>query len=117
MKRLFPSHCFLPRLCRKFVLTNCALFGIAFLLPAVQPAAPEQLPSYFKTGILDFESRVWAQTQIERVYYNHRIWPKENPQPKPEFESVLSRAVLREIVRDQVKKMNALEKFWNIAVT
>jgi len=31
---------------------------------------------------LSVEDRVRAQEAIERVYYNHRIWPKENPGPK-----------------------------------
>ena len=30
---------------------------------------------------LTFEDRVKAQEAIERVYWNHRIWPKENPEP------------------------------------
>jgi hypothetical protein len=30
---------------------------------------------------LTFEERVKAQEAIERVYYAHRIWPKENPTP------------------------------------
>ena len=29
-------------------------------------------------GPLSFEERVKAQEAIERVYYNHRVWPKEN---------------------------------------
>ncbi len=29
---------------------------------------------------LSFEDRIRAQEAIERVYYEHRIWPKENPE-------------------------------------
>jgi hypothetical protein len=28
---------------------------------------------------LSHDDRVRAQEAVERVYYNHRIWPKENP--------------------------------------
>ena len=37
----------------------------------------------FANRVLTLEERMEAQRAIERVYYNHRIWPKENPQPKP----------------------------------
>jgi hypothetical protein len=40
----------------------------------VLPANPE--PAYFKTGVLTLEDRVWAQTQIERVFYNHLAQPR-----------------------------------------
>ena len=46
------------------------------------------------TQQLTFEARVKAQAAIERVYYNHRIWPKENPTPKPPFEQMVPRAML-----------------------
>jgi hypothetical protein len=41
---------------------------------------------------LTFDDRVRAQEAIERVYYEHRIWPKENPGPKPPFDQMISRA-------------------------
>jgi hypothetical protein len=46
------------------------------------------------TQPLTFEQRVKAQEAIERVFYNHRIWPKENPTPKPPFEQMVPRAML-----------------------
>src|ERR1700709_1087516 len=39
---------------------------------------------------LSFEDRVACQTSIEEVYYRHRIWPADNPTPKPSFASVVS---------------------------
>jgi hypothetical protein len=32
---------------------------------------------------LTFAQRVAYQRAIEEVYWRHRIWPKENPVPKP----------------------------------
>jgi hypothetical protein len=61
---------------------------------------------------LTFEERVKAQEAIERVYYNHRIWPKENPQPKPPFEKMITKEQIEAKVNDYLKKCSALDKFW-----
>ena len=74
--------------------------GLTAMLLIVTPgsglnaAAPTETPAYFRTGVLTQADRVWAQTQIERVYYNHRIWPKENPGPKPAFEQMVPLALI-----------------------
>ena len=65
-----------------------AMAGSCIALQAAATVKPPDLqalaePAYFKTGVLTLQDRIWAQTQIERVYYNHRLWPKENPDPKP----------------------------------
>jgi len=62
---------------------------------------------------LTFEERVKAQEAIERVYYNHRIWPKENPQPKPPFEQVVLRAFIDAKVTRFIRKCSALESYWH----
>ncbi len=80
-------------------------------------AQSDNTPAYFKTGLLDLETRIWAQTQIERVFYNHRIWPKENPGPKPPFEQMVPAAVIEAKVTDSLKKSVALDKFWQHPVT
>ncbi len=61
---------------------------------------------------LTFEERVKAQEAIERVYYSHRIWPKENPQPKPPFEKMVSKEQIEAKVTDYLKKCSALDQFW-----
>jgi N-acetylneuraminic acid mutarotase len=61
---------------------------------------------------LTFEERVKAQESIERVYYAHRIWPKDNPQPKPPFEEMVPREVIEAKVADYLKKCVALDKYW-----
>jgi hypothetical protein len=45
------------------------------------------------------------------VYYAHRIWPKENPGPKPPFEKMILHAQVEAKVEDYLKKSAALEKF------
>src|SRR6266404_3724495 len=41
-----------------------------------------------------FAERVAFQRAIEDVYWRHRIWPKENPDPKPSLDAVMSQAQL-----------------------
>lgn len=36
---------------------------------------------------LTFEDRIEAQRAIEQVYWRHRIWPQNNPAPKPSLEA------------------------------
>ena len=66
---------------------------------------------------LSFAARVKAQEAVERVYYAHRIWPKDNPDPKPPFETMVPRSVLEARVEDYLKKSAALEKFWQRPLT
>jgi len=62
---------------------------------------------------LTLKDRVRAQEAIERVCFNHRIWPKENPQPKPPFEQMVPKAIIEAKVTDYLKKCAALEKYWH----
>src|SRR5947209_1969532 len=39
---------------------------------------------------LTFADRVAYQRAIEKIYWQHRIWPKENPDPKPSLDAVMS---------------------------
>ena len=66
---------------------------------------------------LTFEDRVKAQEAIERVYWNHRIWPKENPGPKPPLSAVMSDKAIRAKVEGYLRKSNALEQFWHRRIT
>lgn len=61
---------------------------------------------------LTFEERVKAQEAIERVYYNHRIWPKENPGPKPPFEQMMPREQIEAKVNGYLRMCAALDQFW-----
>ena len=66
---------------------------------------------------LTFDERIKAQTAIEEVYWKHRIWPKENPQPKPPLSTVMSDDSIRAKVEDYLKKSNALETWWHRPIT
>ena len=49
---------------------------------------------------LTLEERVSYQRAIEGVYWRHRIWPKERPDPKPSLDAVISQAQIEKKVRD-----------------
>ena len=70
---------------RQFTLTRlagmCALLFIVAL--ATVNAVTHRSHAAGKHQTLTFEDRVAAQRAIEEVYHHHRIWPTDNPQPKP----------------------------------
>ena len=58
---------------------------------------------------LTFAERVAYQRMIEEVYWRHRIWPKENAQPKPALDAVMSQAQLEKKVADYLRNSQTLE--------
>ena len=68
-----------------------------------QEAAPTM------TSALSFEQRVEAQEAIERVFWAKRIWPKDNPGPKPHFETFMSQDEIAAKVRSAMERATALE--------
>src|SRR5947208_7355064 len=65
-----------------------------------------------KNQTLTFADRVAYQRAIEEVSWRHRIWPKENPNPKPSLDAVMSQAQLEKKVTDYLQKSQALEDYW-----
>lgn len=57
---------------------------------------------------LTLSERVQAQEKIERVYYNHRIWPQSNPDSKPIFELMVPRDLIEQKVVNLLKKSDEL---------
>jgi N-acetylneuraminic acid mutarotase len=70
-----------------------------------------------KYQTLTFSDRVAYQRVIEEVYWRHRIWPKENPDPKPSLDAVMSQAQLESKVEDYLRKSQALEGYWQRPIT
>src|SRR5207302_909268 len=66
---------------------------------------------------LTFAQRVAYQRAIEDVYWRHRIWPKERPDPKPSLDAVMSQAQLERKVADYLRKSQALEDYWQRPLT
>jgi hypothetical protein len=61
---------------------------------------------------LTFAERVAYQRAIEDVYWRHRIWPKENLNPKPSLDAVMSQAQLETKIEDYLRKSQTLEEYW-----
>jgi N-acetylneuraminic acid mutarotase len=53
---------------------------------------------------LTLADRVIYQRAIEEVYWRHRIWPKERPDPKPSLDQVIPSAQLEKKVADYLRK-------------
>src|SRR5439155_3112480 len=60
------------------------------LIPIRSGLALPHVPSNPAVAGLMFEERVSYQRAIEEVYWRHRIWPKERPDPKPSLDAVMS---------------------------
>src|SRR6266446_3231513 len=66
---------------------------------------------------LTFEERMSYQRAIEEIYWRHRIWPKENSNPKPSLDAVMSQAQLEKKVKDYLRNSQALEDYWHRPIT
>ncbi len=88
------------------------------LFPAVTEAAPPA--STWLRGLpstLSLEARLFHQQAIEEVLWQHRIWPAENPKPKPALEAVMLSSAIRANLEDTLRLSNALEQFWGQPIT
>src|SRR5205809_4898987 len=110
--------------------TTALLFScvIVALCSAINP--PEQPPKARPPGgdalfdanghesaSLSFAERVAYQRAIEDVYWRHRIWPKERPDPKPSLDAVMSRATIEQKVQDYLRNSELLEQEWQKPIT
>jgi hypothetical protein len=66
---------------------------------------------------LTFAERVAYQRAIEDVYWRHRIWPKERPDPKPSLDVVMTQTQMKKKVADYLRKSQALEDYWQRPIT
>src|SRR6266481_6320454 len=66
---------------------------------------------------LTFAERVAYQRTIEDVYWRHRIWPEERPDPKPSLDAVMSWAQLEKKVTHYLRNSQALEDHWQRPIT
>jgi hypothetical protein len=76
-----------------------------------------EAPANLSQRTLTFAERVAYQRAIEDIYWRHRIWPKERPDPKPSLDAVISQAQLEKKVTDYLRKSQALEDYWQRPIT
>jgi N-acetylneuraminic acid mutarotase len=66
---------------------------------------------------LSLADRVAYQRAIEEVYWRHRIWPKERPDPKPSLDEMMPPAQIEQKVEDYLRTSQALEDYWQQPVS
>jgi hypothetical protein len=82
----------------------------AFNLPSRSPDLPPRLASLSTAAkpaqqrtMLTLADRVAYQRAIEEVYWRHRIWPKERPDPKPSLDEVMPSVQLEKKVESYLR--------------
>src|SRR6202035_3188028 len=96
------------------VVCTAACFIVAGTLPAFfHSEAPAKVSPRTPT----FAERVAYQRAIEDVYWRHRIWPKENPDPKPPLDAVMSHAELEKKVEQYLRNSRALGDYWQKTIS
>src|SRR5204862_2815298 len=66
---------------------------------------------------LTFEERVAYQRAIEEVYWRHRLWPNDRPDPQPSLDAVMSQEQLEKNVEDYLHNSQVLEDHWQQPIT
>ena len=91
------------------------LLAVAFAvaIASVCVTRPENL----STRTVTFAQRVSYQRAIEEVYWRHRIWPKDNRQPKPPLAAIVSEAQLEQKVEDYLRKSQLVTDQWQSPIT
>src|SRR6476660_10335837 len=90
------------------------VFAVAYLLVTrTLPAfLRSEAPAKLSQRTLTFAERVAYQRAIEDVYWRHRIWPKERPDPKLSLDAVMSQAQIESKVQDYLRDSRAVEDYW-----
>src|SRR5882724_9519767 len=106
-----------------YLLTLLAVCAIPFAL-AQQNVTKQSLaklcnalPTAVFHKTLTFAERVSYQRAIEEVYWRHRIWPKERPDPKPTLDAVMSQSQLERKVEEYLRNSQTLEDYWQRPLT
>src|SRR5215472_12298311 len=97
-------------------LTTLLLCAVAAYSLASRPLLAfvrSELPTKASQKTLTFAERVTYQRAIEEVYWRHRIWPKENLNPKPSLDAVMSQAQIEKKVTDSLRNSQALEDYYH----
>ncbi|HNH82727.1 MAG TPA: hypothetical protein PL157_10170 [Acidobacteriota bacterium] len=80
----------------------CGAFGFWAMIERVN--FPIAHASTLRYQPLSLDDRVMYQRKLEAVYWKHRLWPAENPNPKPSFDQVTTKADLRHQVETTVRQ-------------
>src|SRR5438132_4246413 len=137
MKTRSETRAYIARSSAAALLLSCVVVALcsAINLPSHPPKGPtpgnntvfglnahESIPSMAapatgRNPTLSLAERVAYQRAIEEVYWRHRIWPTQRPDPKPSLDAVMSQAQLEKKVADYLCKSRALEDYWQRPIT
>jgi N-acetylneuraminic acid mutarotase len=110
---------------KKFTSQSARVLVALLVCPAAGLILAGTVPAFFRSSVpsqlsqrtLTFAERVSYQGAIEDVYWRHRIWPKENPNPKPSLDAVMSHAQLENKVAGYLRDSLVLEDYWQKPIT
>ena len=94
-----------------------AAAGCSIVSGALLAFSRPETPAKVSHRTLTFGERVAYQRAIENVYWRHRIWPKERPDPKPQLDAVMSQVQLEKKVADYLRKSRVLEDYRHQPIT
>jgi N-acetylneuraminic acid mutarotase len=95
----------------------CAAVACSVLAGALLAVFRPEAQMNISHRTLTFAERVAYQRAIEEVYWRHRIWPKERPDPKPSLDAVMSQAQVEKKVQDYLRNSQVLEDYWQRPIT
>jgi len=98
-------------------LLVCAAAACSVLSGALLGFFRPEAPGQASQRPLTVAERVAYQRAIEEVYWRHRIWPKERPDPKPSLDAVMSQAQIEKKVEDYLRDSQALEVYSQTPIT
>jgi N-acetylneuraminic acid mutarotase len=116
MQKEILSHFIFVILRRLAILLFCGV-ACSMLTATLLGFRSSGSPSKSSIRMLTFAERVEYQRAIEDVYWRHRIWPKENPDPKPPLNGVMSQTQLEKKVEDYLRDSQVLEDYWQRPLT
>jgi hypothetical protein len=96
---------------------GCAITGTLLATAVKLTLLHPQAPANTSQTMLTFEERVSYQRAIEDVYWRHRVWPNERPDPKPSLDAVMSQGQLGKKVQRYLRKSQAPEDYWQRPIT
>ena len=117
MKERCTSQTHLLRRRRLGALLVCAAAACSLVSGTLLPCFHAEIPATVSPRNLTFAERLAYQRAVEKIYWRHRVWPKERHDPKPSLDAVMSQAQLETKVEDYLRKSRALENYWQRLIT
>ncbi len=100
-----------------FGLVVCTIAAASMVSGTMVAFLSPEAPTKISERTLTFAQRVAYQRAIEEVYWRHRIWPKERPDPKPSLDAMMSQTQLENKVAGCLRDSLTLEDYRQRPIT